>query len=436
MSAFDRFGRVQRDLPEILTSIAAPRVPDYVDDILAQTAATRQRPRWTFLERWLPMGVLARRSVFFPSVPWRTLVAIAVLLALLAAALFIAGARTKVPAPFGVARNGVVLYSDGHDMFVRDTIDGTSRIVAGGATEDFTGGFTRDGTRLTYLRRTAGTEGSDDERIDLIVARGDGSDPVDVSGPLIAPNWWDLAPDDRYVVVAAGASTFGAHQQLFRIDLQGPGAPKLIDVGPTLAVGVPGFRGPDGGEVIFRGSETAVNKPHVSGIYAIHPDGSGLRRITTVDGNPDTDYLSPQPSPDGRLVAYTDWDEAVQRNRIHVIDLATGADRLFTTDSRLNDGWATFSPDSNLLLFIEYSGNRSQIMVRPVDGSSQPVGFGPTYAQSDGGTSGLFSPDGTKVVVNDWGTKETRIIDTAVGGNGTVLPWGSGNLVGWQRLAP
>ena len=61
MSTFDRSDRFQQELPDILTAIAAPRMPDYVDDLLAQAAATRQRPRWTFPERWLPMGAIARR---------------------------------------------------------------------------------------------------------------------------------------------------------------------------------------------------------------------------------------------------------------------------------------------------------------------------------------------------------------------------------------
>ena len=77
MSAFDRSDRFQQELPELLTAIAAPRVPDYVDDLMASVAATRQRPRWTFPERWLPMGVTARRPVFFPPVPLRSIIVVA-----------------------------------------------------------------------------------------------------------------------------------------------------------------------------------------------------------------------------------------------------------------------------------------------------------------------------------------------------------------------
>ena len=36
--------------------------PDYLADIVAQAGRTRQRPAWTFLERWLPMGVATQRQ--------------------------------------------------------------------------------------------------------------------------------------------------------------------------------------------------------------------------------------------------------------------------------------------------------------------------------------------------------------------------------------
>ncbi|HEV7810914.1 MAG TPA: hypothetical protein VGO64_09960, partial [Candidatus Limnocylindrales bacterium] len=296
MSAFDRFGRLQQELPDILIDIAVPRVPDYVDDILAQTAVTRQRPRWTFLERWLPMFVVARRRVLVPSLPWRTLGVIALVIVLLAIGLLIAGSRTKRPAPFGLARNGALLYSVSGDLFVRDSIDGAPRLVVGGPTDDFTGGFTRDGTHLTFLRRTAGAEGSNDERIDLMVANADGTNVVDASGSLISPDWWDLAPDDRSVVGIAGPPDQGQH--LYRIDLEHPTQPVLIDLGPSMTVATPNFRGPDGREVVFRGRTIADGTWH-SGLFTVHPDGTGLRAVTPTTGDADSDYLFPQPSPDG-----------------------------------------------------------------------------------------------------------------------------------------
>src|SRR6188474_2149422 len=154
MSAFDRSDRFQHELPDILTAIAAPREPDYVDDLLAQASATRQRPRWSFLERWLPMDATVRYSARVPSIPWRPIVVAALLIALVAAALLVAGSQQRIPPPFGPAKNGALLYGDG-DIYVREGIDGASRLLIGGPTDDFAAGFTRDGARMTFLRRTS-----------------------------------------------------------------------------------------------------------------------------------------------------------------------------------------------------------------------------------------------------------------------------------------
>ena len=61
----------------------------YRDRVLQQTARTRQRPAWSFLERWLPMVDVARQPVLAQRLPWRTiglgLVLIGLLVAMIAA---------------------------------------------------------------------------------------------------------------------------------------------------------------------------------------------------------------------------------------------------------------------------------------------------------------------------------------------------------------
>ena len=71
MTAFDR---IERRLPELIDELAAATIPDYFDDMLRQTARARQRPAWSGLERWLPMGVIARPLPVRP-VPWRAIAA-------------------------------------------------------------------------------------------------------------------------------------------------------------------------------------------------------------------------------------------------------------------------------------------------------------------------------------------------------------------------
>ncbi len=82
MSALDRF---DRDFAEALADLAGPRTPDYIDDVLVRAVSRRQRPAWTFPERWLPMSVLTRRLPLFPALPARTVSLLLILLLLLAA---------------------------------------------------------------------------------------------------------------------------------------------------------------------------------------------------------------------------------------------------------------------------------------------------------------------------------------------------------------
>jgi hypothetical protein len=73
----------------------------------------------------------------------------------------------------------------------------------------------------------------------------------------------------------------------------------------------------------------------------------------------------------------------------------------------------------------------------PVNGSSKPIAMGPSYLIVDGQyLSGIFSPDGTSVIVNNPATKETRLVDAAKGGDGRGLPWTADGGTAWQRLAP
>ena len=76
--------RFEQDLPALVSDLyGGGMMPDYRDDILRTTVGTRQRPAWTFPERWLPVDLAARRWPIRP-LPWRTL-AVALLILLLAA---------------------------------------------------------------------------------------------------------------------------------------------------------------------------------------------------------------------------------------------------------------------------------------------------------------------------------------------------------------
>ena len=97
--------------------------PDYLPDIVAQAGRTRQRPAWTFLERWLPMDIAVRRQ----GVPRAVLVfaVLALLIALLAATVAFIGTRPSQP-PITAATNGLLAFNNGTDLVVVEP-DGTGR---------------------------------------------------------------------------------------------------------------------------------------------------------------------------------------------------------------------------------------------------------------------------------------------------------------------
>ena len=187
--------RFEQDLPALLADLYVGGTPDYRDDLLGQTARTPQRPAWTFPERWLPVDLSARRVPFAP-IPWRAIAVATLILVVLAAALFAVGsAQHRVPAPFGPAANGPLLYSDGDDILVRDTLTGQSRVVIGGSSADSAPGTSPDGEWFAWRRLT----GSSSEI--LMAARADGSDAhVVVNGPLI-DDWETWSPDSRHLAV-------------------------------------------------------------------------------------------------------------------------------------------------------------------------------------------------------------------------------------------
>src|SRR6478735_8882710 len=97
--------RFDQDLPNLLAQVAQAPAPEYRDLIVQRTARTRQRPAWTFLERWLPLSAVTSRAAVAPRFPLRIVgVAALLLIALIVGAVLFAGSQRHLPAPFGPAR--------------------------------------------------------------------------------------------------------------------------------------------------------------------------------------------------------------------------------------------------------------------------------------------------------------------------------------------
>jgi Tol biopolymer transport system component len=424
-----RFERVEPRLSELLTELAAPSLPDYTDDVLARTAGLRQRPRWTLPERWLPMGVLAQRSVYMPRLPWRTVIVAALLLVALAATLAWFGSQRRAAPPFGLARNGMIMYAVDGDLVTWDPDTEQTTTILSGPTDDFTGMFSRDGTKLAFLRRERQPSATEPELISIQVANADGSNPTDTTGPLEAPDQWDWSPAGDLIAVQ---SLIDGHRTLQVVPTDGSERPRMLETG--MEVTFVSFLPPNGEEIVFRGVTPASDGSH-SGLFAISPNGGQARPLTETDGHAEFDYQGPTPSPDGRHLVYQAWDPAAERVRFHMLDLATGADETFgETGARYGEGGGMFSPDGKLIAYRGYSDGAFQLWIVPADRSAEPRPLG-GYVQGDAWHE--FSPDGTTVMVNRTGSgagSGTLLIDVATG-DSISLP-DSTEPGTWQRLAP
>ncbi len=104
-----------------------PTTPDYLDEVFARTAKTRQRPAWLSPGRWLPMSTTTLNTRLYPLRPVAKYLALAALLiaAVLAATLLLSGAR-RLPPPFGPAANGRIFF-DVNGAIVSTKPDGSDR---------------------------------------------------------------------------------------------------------------------------------------------------------------------------------------------------------------------------------------------------------------------------------------------------------------------
>lgn len=424
------FYRFERELPELITDLAAAQVPDYFDDLLQRTARTRQRPAWSSLERWLPMGVVAR-PVLAPPVPWRS-IAILAILALIAAAgaVIFVGSRPRLPEPFGPAANGSVLVStvDG-DIYLVDPVLGASKPIVVGPETDVAPTFSRDGSMFMFLRHV-------DTNMDAVyVANSDGSRLRQILGGQFDLSRFEWSPSGTQ---AAVVSMINGLHALSIVNIDGT-ASTTLDLGMNV---VEVRWRPNRTELVFSAEKREGTAGLSYGFYVVHPDGTGLRPLLPVTTST-TDWMSPTLSPDGVRLAYARW-EPVLEGRIRLLEIDTGLDRRLEFEGAAGpELHPLFSPDGSQLLFERYSPTEGyrvvvppdyQLVVAPAEGGGPAVAIGPREPDFMEGAWTSFSPDGTKVLATYQSDKSTWLLDVT-GGQGQRVSWPTFAEGSWQRLA-
>ena len=267
--------RLERALPDILLDLyLQPDVP-YRDDIVGRAERVRQRPAWTFPGRWLPMADITRERVAAPGLPWRAIGVALVIIALLVGAIVVVGSqRTGLPPPFGIAKTGLVAYSQDGDIFVADQLSGKTTAVVTGDSLDQDPRWSLDGTRIAFARKAADGGGWQ-----AYAVRPDGQELVLLTPePLLRIDGFSFSPDGGSVLIEGSApvtmdDVSTTEQSIFIAASDGGGIHR-INVGMQALEAA--FLPPNGEEIVFVGAAYMNAK---TGVYAVRVDGTGLRTI-------------------------------------------------------------------------------------------------------------------------------------------------------------
>ena len=412
MTTFERF---EREIPSLMDELSPPQLPDYFDDMLRQTARTSQRPAWSALERWLPMGVIAQTQTD-PRIPWRPILLVGLLALLAAAAVFVVGSQQQpLPTPYGTARNGILVSHDADGRII--TADDQGRLIGEldtGTGIDTNPWFANDGTKFAFDRQTVPNE----VRRALLVADADGSNVRELVGPKALIRWFEWSPNgDRMFVQRDGDAL---------------GLVTLVDAttGESTTFTVP----LEVRQATFRPGSDQLILASPTTLYRVNDDGSDLVEILS-----DSHLLPEQfaASPDGQSLVYTTWATGAE-GRVHLVEIDSGVERPLDVDPgyTYTDLSPAFTPDGTALLLERYDATGYRPTIVPLDGSPA-TGFGDPHPEMTGGSARSMSPDGQKVLVTYRDDGTTWIYDVATA-SGRQLDWTPPRdaTASWQRLAP
>jgi hypothetical protein len=334
---------IDRTLTAFFVDDSAHRVAPHLDEVLAVTQRTRQRPWWSSPKRWLPVDLTIERRLV-PASRWRPIAVVLALLLLLAVVLGVAGMRRSAPGPFvGLARNGLIAFIDWPNLKVANA-DGTHvRVFRSGLPDPTTSlAFSPDGTRLSY--RTLGGDGA------IHIVRPDGSGEVTIPAPLREPQPGDVAWSFDAASVAYLREVDGV-TRIFVAPADGSTDGKLLFATskPDEQPSALGWS-PDGTLISFFSM-----RPTGSGLFLAHPDGSGVHRLQVEDVDPEMGPISWAPDAVHQRIALVVGDNSVTPAAVKMYDVATDK------ASWLGPGfWPTWSPDgTSIACWCRYGGATS-----------------------------------------------------------------------------
>jgi Tol biopolymer transport system component len=396
--------RLERDLIDWLSETAMPQTPDYVDDILAKTSRIHQRPRWSFVGRWLPIGNLSRIVPISGRTALRGVALIVVLSLLLAAIAAFVGSRRSVPPPFGPAGNGLLAYEQAGAIQIIHPETMASQPVVTDSGNHHDPRWALDGTRLAFVRESAG-------RQVLVVA--------DAAGRVLAvsqafrdvdPDAIAWSPDGRQIAIGAAR---GQGRAIYLVDaVDGT----LRDLGVDYDNLETFWRPPDGRQLLF----------HTGGAEP------GLRVVNVVDGTvervpPDVVDPTLRPlgwAPNGKAFLYQQAVGSL-REWTYVADVKTG------TLTRLDVAFGHVSNDGTRVAGLDAFDRPCVVAI--TGGACRAIADAPGWIGTTGAAVS-WSPDDRWIAIHAPDTGSIWLVDPTGALPSRQVP--STGPVSWQRMAP
>jgi WD40 repeat protein len=425
--------RLERDLPAHLGDIAMGPYPEYIDDVLSVTAHRRQRPSWTFPERWLPLDIATAR-VPTTRMPWRQLGVLALIALLIATviAAYVGTHQTHLPPPFGPAANGVIAATRGGDLFAVDPKTGRDTLVLGGPENDEWVGFTPDGTRGVFVRWGPDNGDSTAAKIGDLPLSG-GAAPVFIEKDVIhGDSTVEMAPNGRDV--AFTAYDYNSPQLRIHIAaLDGSSYRQFSDV-PITDFGGLTFLAPDGRELVYL-ARSANTQTH--DIRALDVTTGETRPIVETTTASDI-FGGVSASPDGKRLAYALRDVGTGDVTVHVIGTDGQGDSVVGhSPGATFEAWPLWDPQGRRLLIERNDAGGSFARPVIVDLAGGPDVVVQAEITGDGAWK-QWAPDGSSVLAQRGANGRDLPEELWDATTGAVTPasWKASTVGGWQRAAP
>ena len=402
---------LDRTLAAWLHEDADGRVSDHLDAVLAVTLATRQRHGQLRSGAWVSW---IGRTRFLA-------IAAALLLAVAAMTALGIGRQRQhtAPVPTPVGDNGVMLVRVDGDIYALDAAGSIQRAIVTGPTFDFGVAFSPDGSQFAY------TQMNEQFKVQVVVANADGSNLVVVfTATTVGPTGYAWSPDGRQLAIlhaesSGGPTILGASVSIVEVDHPEEARDVPLPEDGDLYYGQQafgleiGWAGAADGELILTGGRHANEGQQA--FFAIQPDGSGFREI----GQPGS-YEYVGLSPDGRSLTYfgylRDGSHQAAGAQTHLVDVATGADRVFPSGHGGWDQELVFSPAGTtgaMVACLDYL-DACDLIIVSLDGSAAARVIGSGVEGTPKERRFLYSPDGRKIVLSR-SSNPTLVIDVETG---------------------